>query len=125
MSDSDNEKEGFSHDLIHRLFQGKSSNVSGQDLHDYKFVTKFDYRTFGGDESLTEEDINRVKVTVESWIISDVRFASVNINDRGFRVTIYSNLPNGESLGRDLFFLLAKNVFPEISKSVSYGPAEE
>jgi len=125
MPDSNSEKDGSFHDLLHRLFQGGSSTRGVQDFREYRFVTKFDYWSMGGDESLTDEDLDKVKVGIESWIISGVRFASMSKNDTGFQVTIYSNLPNGQNLGRDLFVLLAGNVFPEISKSVAYNIVEE
>lgn len=121
MPNSKNDNEGFFHDIIHRLFQKNSRKVSLQNYSDYKFETKFDYRI----ESFTDEEIEKIKVVSELWNIPDVRITSIIKNDAGFRVTIYSNLPNGQSLGKDLFSFLAKKVFREMNKIVAYLQVRE
>lgn len=125
MSNSNNEQEGFFHNLIHRLFQKDSTKISKFDPNDYRFETSFNYWTVGDEEPLNDEEIQRVKVMVESWAISDVRFATVSKNDKGFRLTIYSNLPNVQALGTDLFLQLARQIFPEMNKSVAYGRTQD
>lgn len=125
MANSDNEQEGFFHNLIHRLFQKDSTEISKFDPNEYRFASEFNYWTTGGSKPFTEEEIQRVKVLIESWAVPDVRFATVNKNEKGFRVTIHSNLPNAQALGTDLFLKLAKQIFREMDKSVAYGRAEE
>ncbi len=115
------DEEDDVHDVIHRLFQhGLSNEIEQQNPEDYDFVSTFDYRTMGGDTPFDDVDINNVVVAIGGWTVGGVRFAKVKRNEDGFRVMLYSNLPNGSSLGRDLFLFLARGILRDMNKSVSY-----
>lgn len=104
---------------------GDRRPVPRSEATSYPRHSRFQYTVRHDSEELTPNEIRQIQTVATTWCDAHYAECSVKKNDGGALVIVRHSSSDPDEVGRDLFFVLADEVFREMNKSVSYLMVED